>query len=112
MISKIDHGKSINWVVIMYSQLVKEMIRWEKCQKNMIVGTAKREPKKDVCHFTIVLKVLFLKWFPLEGAKSQEKKKQVEQPGEDKRKRNSMSERFIKNKRPLNLTHIFPKKEK
>jgi hypothetical protein len=23
-----------------------------------------------------------------------------------------MRERFIKNKRPLNLTHIFPKKEK
>jgi hypothetical protein len=32
--------------------LVKELIKWEKCQKNMIEGTTKREPKKDVCHST------------------------------------------------------------
>jgi hypothetical protein len=43
--------------------------------KNMIEGTTKREPRKDVCHFAIVLKVLFQKWFPLEGAKPQERKK-------------------------------------
>jgi hypothetical protein len=43
----------------MYSQLVKELIRWEKCQKNMIKGIAKRKPKKDVCHSAIVLEVLF-----------------------------------------------------
>jgi hypothetical protein len=49
----------------MFSQLVKELIRWEKCQKNMIKGIAKREPKKDVCHFAIVLKITFQKWFPL-----------------------------------------------
>jgi hypothetical protein len=30
MISKAN-GESINWVAIMYSQLVKELIRWEKC---------------------------------------------------------------------------------
>jgi hypothetical protein len=46
MISKVNHGKSVNWGVIMYFQLVKELIRWEKCQKNMIKGTTKREPKK------------------------------------------------------------------
>jgi hypothetical protein len=45
----------VNWATIMYSQLVKELIRWDKCQKNMIEGTIiKREPKKDVCHFAIV----------------------------------------------------------
>jgi hypothetical protein len=33
----------------------------------MIEGIAKRKPKKDVCHYAIVLKVLFHKWFPLEG---------------------------------------------
>ncbi len=71
VISKTDTGNSINWVAIMYSQLVKELIKWEKCQKNMIEGIA----KKDVCHSTIVLEVLFQKWFPLERAKSQEKKK-------------------------------------
>jgi hypothetical protein len=40
----------------------------------MIAGIAKREPKNDVCHSTIVLEVLFQKWFPLKGAKSQENK--------------------------------------
>jgi len=44
-------------------------MRWEKCQKNMIEGIAKRERKKDGCHFAIVLEVLFQKWFPLERAK-------------------------------------------
>ncbi len=78
----------------------------------MIEGIIKREPKKDVCHSTIVLEVLFQKWFALEGAKSQEKKKHAEQPQEDKRRRDSLKERFIKNKRPLNPTHISPKKEK
>jgi len=33
MISKVKHGESINWVTIMYSQLIKELIKWEKCQK-------------------------------------------------------------------------------
>jgi hypothetical protein len=69
MISRLDHGKSINWVVIMCFQLVKELIRWERCHKNMIKGITKREPKKDVCHSAIVLEVMFQKWFPLKGAK-------------------------------------------
>jgi len=68
MISKVDHGEFVNWVAIMYFQLVKDLIKWEKCRKNMIEGTNKKEPKKDICHFAIVLKVLFQKWFPLEGA--------------------------------------------
>jgi sulfur transfer protein SufE len=38
MVSKADRGESINQVVIMYSQLVKELIKWEKCQKSMIKG--------------------------------------------------------------------------
>jgi hypothetical protein len=43
-----DRGESINWTIIMYSQLVKELIRWDKCLKNMIEGTYKRKPKKEV----------------------------------------------------------------
>ncbi len=42
MIFKIDYGEFINWATIMYSQLVKELIKWEKCQKNMIEGITKR----------------------------------------------------------------------
>jgi hypothetical protein len=70
MISRADNGKFVSWVIIMYFQLVKELIKWEKCQKNIIEGTTKRELKKDVCHFAIVLEILFLKWFALKGAKS------------------------------------------
>ncbi len=87
MMIRADHGEFVNWVVIMYSQLVKELIKWDKCQKNMIEGITKRLPKKDVCHFAIVLEVFFQKWFPLEGVESQEKKKQVEQLQEDKKKK-------------------------
>jgi hypothetical protein len=78
----------------------------------MIERTTKRKPKKDVCHFAIVLEVLFQKWFPLEGAKSQEGKKQRKQPQEHKRRKDCLRERFIKNKRPINPMHISPKKEK
>ncbi len=31
MIFRAYHGKYVNWVVIMYFQLVKELIKWEKC---------------------------------------------------------------------------------
>jgi hypothetical protein len=58
------------------------------------------------------LRNLFQKWFPLEGAKPQEKKKQTKQSQEDKRRKEILRERFIKNKRPLNLAHLSPKKDK
>ncbi len=112
MISKANHGKSMNWTTIMYSQLVKELIRWGKCQKNMIEGTTKREPKKDVSHFVIVLEIIFQKWFLVKGAEPLEKKKQSEQPHEEKRRKENLRAKFIKNKKPFNLAHIFLKKEK
>jgi hypothetical protein len=59
MISIANHGEFVNWAAIVYFQLVKELIRWKKCQKNMIEGITKREPEKDVCHSIIVLKVMF-----------------------------------------------------
>ncbi len=31
MISRAYHGESVNWATIMYYQLVKELIKWEKC---------------------------------------------------------------------------------
>ncbi len=42
MNSKIYHGESANWVAMLYPQLFKKLIRWEKCQKNMIEKMAKR----------------------------------------------------------------------
>ncbi len=59
MIFRTDHGKFVNWATIMYFQLVMEMIIYKKCHKKFIEGTTKREPKKDVCHFAIVLGVMF-----------------------------------------------------
>ncbi len=111
IIVKANHGKFVNWDVIMFSQLVKKLIKWEKCQKNMIEGMAKREPKQDVCHFAIMLEIIFLKWFPPIGAQPQEEKKQIK-PQEDKKEKKSLKETFIKNKRTLNPSHISPKKEK
>jgi hypothetical protein len=64
MISKANHGESVNWAAIMYFQLVKELIRWGKCQKNIIKGTTNIELKKDVGHhYVIILEVMFQKWF-------------------------------------------------
>jgi hypothetical protein len=31
MIFRADHGESFDWVTIMYFQLVKELIKWDKC---------------------------------------------------------------------------------
>ncbi len=36
MIYRTSHGEYVNWATITYSQLVKELIKWEKCKKNMI----------------------------------------------------------------------------
>jgi len=33
MISKVDHGKSINWATIMYSQLVKSCLNGKSVRK-------------------------------------------------------------------------------
>ncbi len=30
MISKANHGESIDWATLMYSRLVKALIKWEK----------------------------------------------------------------------------------
>jgi hypothetical protein len=51
MIFKVDHGESVNWVAIMYFRLVKELIRWDKCQKNMIKGTTKKRSKNTYMPF-------------------------------------------------------------
>jgi hypothetical protein len=44
----------------------------------MVEGIANRKPKKDVCHFAIVLKVLFKKLYIVKGV-------------EHKRRRNRMN---------------------
>jgi hypothetical protein len=62
--------------------------------------------------FCYCLETLFQEWFIVKGVEPQEKKKQNEQPQEEKSRKEMLRERFIKNKRPLNPTHIYPKKEK
>jgi hypothetical protein len=63
MIYRAHHGKFVNWATIMCTHLVKELIKWEKCQKNMIKEITKRKPKKDVCHYAIVLESMFQSGF-------------------------------------------------
>jgi hypothetical protein len=48
-ISKVDQGKYANWVAIMYFQLVKYLIKWEKCQKSMIEGSNNQKKAKKGC---------------------------------------------------------------
>ncbi len=110
MMSKVYHGKSINWVAIMFSQLVKELIKQEKCQKNMIEGIAKRELKKDVCHSARVLEVNFKRGFHQQ--EQSHRRKEVARAKGGHEKKREFKERFIKNKRPLNPTCISLKKEK
>ncbi len=43
MIFRADRGKFVNQATIMYAQLVKELIRWENCQKKMV----EEQPKKN-----------------------------------------------------------------
>ncbi len=59
------------------------------------------------CPKSFVLEVVSIKRSRAIG-----EKKKIEQPQEDKRKKDIMRERFIKNKRPLNPTYISSKKEK
>jgi hypothetical protein len=33
MISRTHHGEFVDWATIMYSQLVKELIKWENVKK-------------------------------------------------------------------------------
>jgi len=47
----IDHGEFVNCVAIMFFQLVKELIKWEKCPKKRIEGTTKRKQKKGCVSF-------------------------------------------------------------
>jgi hypothetical protein len=56
----------------------------------LIEGIAKREHKKDVCHSAIILEVLFQKWFPIKGIEPHEKKKQSQQPQEEKMRKETM----------------------
>jgi hypothetical protein len=74
----------------------------------MIEGIAKRKPKKDICHSTIVL---FSEVVSIRSRITGEEKIGIIASRRQKKK-NSLRERFIKNKRPLNPTHIFPNKEK
>jgi hypothetical protein len=42
----------------MFKQLQKEWIRWTTSHTKMLRGTIKVDPKKDVCHFVVVIEVL------------------------------------------------------
>jgi hypothetical protein len=33
----------------------------------MIEGITMKKPKKDLCHYVIILEIMFLKWFLVQG---------------------------------------------
>jgi hypothetical protein len=51
MISRVDHGESVNWVAIMYYQLIKELIKWEKHKKKYDRGNNQKRTKKGCMTF-------------------------------------------------------------
>jgi hypothetical protein len=52
MTSTLNYGEFVNWATIMYSQLVKELIKWEKCEKTWLREQPKEDKKKCMpfCH--------------------------------------------------------------
>jgi hypothetical protein len=52
------NGKYVGWTKRMFKQLQKELIRWTTSHTKMLRGTIKVDPKKDVCHFAVVIEVL------------------------------------------------------
>jgi hypothetical protein len=57
-------GKYVDWANIMFKQLQKEWIRWTTSHTKMLKGIIKVDPKKDVCHFALVIEVLMQHLFP------------------------------------------------
>jgi translation initiation factor IF-1 len=58
----------------------------------MVEGTVKREPKKDVCHFAIVLKVLFQKWFRVKEQNQRRRRSRLSSHMRKKEEKNSKGE--------------------
>jgi hypothetical protein len=94
----------------MYYQLVKEFINGKNVWKKVIEGTTKRKPKKDVCHSTIILEVMFQKWFPLEEQSHTRKRSKQSSHTRIREERNIWGRGLSKTKTSESYT-IFPKKE-
>jgi hypothetical protein len=51
-------GNELNWVVTMFEQMHKELMRWTTFQTKMMMGITKVEPKKYVYHLTLIIEIL------------------------------------------------------
>jgi hypothetical protein len=57
-------GKAINWEDTLFKQMQKEFMKWKTSQTKMMMGTIKVDIKKDICHSTLVIKILMQHFFP------------------------------------------------
>jgi hypothetical protein len=57
-ITTIVQGKTIDWANILFKQLQRELTRWTTAQTKVMMGIIKVDPKKDVCHSTLVIEIL------------------------------------------------------
>jgi hypothetical protein len=48
----------LDWANTMFKQMNKELMRWTTFQTKMMMGIVKVEPKKDVCHLTLIIEIL------------------------------------------------------
>ncbi len=47
----------------MFKNLIKELDIWSKTNAKMIKRKGKRDAKKDMCNFALLIKVLMQHWF-------------------------------------------------
>jgi hypothetical protein len=47
----------------MFKNLIKELDIWSKANAKMIERKGKRDAKKDMCNFALLIKVLMEHWF-------------------------------------------------
>lgn len=53
-----NQGKPVDWLDTVYKQLHSKLTRWRTSQTRMLRGIMKVDAKKDICHSTLVTKML------------------------------------------------------
>jgi hypothetical protein len=60
---KIVKGKIVDWVDTLFKRLQKKLMRWTTSQTKLLMGTIKVDPKKNVCHSTLVIETMMQHFF-------------------------------------------------
>jgi hypothetical protein len=57
-------GNVIDWVDTLFKQVQRELMWWTTFQTKMMMVTIMVDPKKKVCHLTLVIEILMQHLFP------------------------------------------------